>query len=339
MTLEEINRPVDLDATTFDCVFREGFVFTNLNRPNTVYNALVIRNPSHARPWGSATPISERSFEEHVALVNALGLEKACVIADDFVFLRDCPSLRHLLLRLPSHCEDGFDYSFVSRLEGIKSLQCVTEYGKFDEKHTSVSYSGLQGLEYLKLFGDGHMGFEALDSVKSLRLHYSKRTKPENIFCSRELDSLALIVTNVTDLDGIERSERMQCLELSYNRRLSDISALQKVSSTLKGLRIEKCAKIKDFSVLRELHQLEYLHLEGSNVLPDLRFLESMPHLKCLSLRMKVEDGDLERCLSVPFVHCGRIYKHYNMEAHELPKDYSKITRGADGIDEWRRIF
>ena len=43
---------------------------------------------------------------------------------------------------------------------------------------------------------------------------------------------------------------------------------------------IENCPKIKDFSVLKELKNLELLQLYGKNELPDLSFIRHMKNLK-----------------------------------------------------------
>ncbi len=59
--------------------------------------------------------------------------------------------------------------------------------------------------------------------------------------------------------------KKLQCLYLYDNRSLSDISELEGVKNSLKALRIENCAKIKDFSVLEKLENLELLDLSGSN--------------------------------------------------------------------------
>jgi len=128
----------------------------------------------------------------------------------------------------------------------------------------------------------------------------------------------------------------MQCLYLLYNRKLEDISALAKVKSTLKALRIVNCAKIKDFSVLSELENLELLELWGSNSLPDLKFLNNLKKLKTFIFNVNILDGDLTPCLNLSYVYCGKSKRYYNLKDKDLPK--GRYIRGNESIDEWRRL-
>lgn len=157
-----------------------------------------------------------------------------------------------------------------------------------------------------------------------------------DLFCSKELDTLRLIQCGVYSLDGIETSEKIQCLYLDYNRSLRDISALEKVKKTLRLLRIDCCPKIEDFSVLGELENLELLELTGSNTLPDLNFIKRMKNLKTFVFNFNVSDGDLSPCLDLSYVYSDRNRKHYNIKDKDLPKN--EYVRGNENIEEWRRL-
>ena len=119
----------------------------------------------------------------------------------------------------------------------------------------------------------------------------------------------------------MQKSQSMQCLYLYYNRYLSDISALEKIKHTIKALRIENCPKIQDFSVLHNLHNLEFLIVKGSNTLQNLSFIKNMPKLRYLHLTMNVADGDLSVCLSLSYAKIKN-RKHYTHKDSELPKFY-----------------
>ena len=67
---------------------------------------------------------------------------------------------------------------------------------------------------------------------------------------------------------------------------------------------------------------LEYLILDGSQTLPDLRFLKKMPKLKFFTFSMTVEDGDLTPCLDIPYARCDKGKKHYNLKDKDLPKEH-----------------
>ena len=123
----------------------------------------------------------------------------------------------------------------------------------------------------------------------------------------------------VQTLDGVGTYPQFESMNLYHNRALCDISALAGVSGSLKELTIESCPKIKDFSVLSSLENLEYLYLFGNNNLPNLDFLQNMKKLKVFNFTMNVEDGDLTNCLSIPCATCKN-RKHYNLKDSQLPK-------------------
>lgn len=134
----------------------------------------------------------------------------------------------------------------------------------------------------------------------------------------------------------VSADKKLQCLYLYYNRSLSDISALEGVKDSLKALRIENCAKIKDFSVLEKLENLELLDLSGSNEIPSLSFIRKLKNLKMFVFSVNVLDGDLTPCKDLSYAACVRGRKHYNMKDRDLPK--GKVTRGNEDIELWRRF-
>ena len=109
-------------------------------------------------------------------------------------------------------------------------------------------------------------------------------------------------------------------LSIFDNRKLEDISVLSEISATLTALEIDCCGKIKDFSVLSSLSNLQSLRLIGSNKLPDLSFVKNLPELKVFDFRMNVLDGDLTPCLPIPYVSIQN-RKHYNHK----DSDFSKL--------------
>ena len=108
------------------------------------------------------------------------------------------------------------------------------------------------------------------------------------------------------------------------------------VKNSLKALRIENCAKIKDFSVLEKLENLELLDLSGSNEIPSLSFIRKLKNLKVFVFSVNVLDGDLTPCKDLSYAACVRGRKHYNMKNRDLPK--GKVTRGNEDIELWRRF-
>lgn len=151
-----------------------------------------------------------------------------------------------------------------------------------------------------------------------------------------KLDMLDLTSSKIKSLDGCQQIKKLQCLYLYYNRSLSDISALEGVKDSLKALRIENCAKIKDFSVLEKLENLELLDLSGSNEIPNLSFIRKLKNLKVFVFSVNVLDGDITSCKDLSYAACVRGRKHYKMKDRDLPK--GKVTRGNEDIELWRRF-
>ena len=218
----------------------------------------------------------------------------------------------------------------------IKSLQCSTIYGYREEFSTFIDCSKINGLEDIHVTNFGYKNFNTVETLKGLSLsNYEKRDISE-AFSSSILDTLSIFQSKIITLEGIQKSQKMQCLYLYYNRSLQDISALKKVKRTLRALRIENCPKINDFSVLSELENLELLELSGSNELPSLSFLKKMKNLKTFIFNMNVKDGDLTPCLDLSYVYSEKNRKHYNLKDTDLPKD--QYIRGNETIEKWRRL-
>ena len=191
-------------------------------------------------------------------------------------------------------------------------------------------------MEYLYVCCDSDVNFEKITSLKTLSVTEYKGDNINKLFLCKELDTLELTSCNIRTLDGMENTPKMQCLYLNYNRRLCDISALKNARKTIKALRICKCPKISDFSVLAQLENLEFLFLEGSNKIPNLDFLKSLPNLKTFIFDMEISDGNLLPCMRLSYAHCGKTHKHYNVRSKDLPKGV--YYRGNDNIEFWRRI-
>ncbi len=317
-------------------ILRNGFPFTAISHPANVYDAIVVRYPQDVPCFSSRINGSSHSLKEQVELINRYRIEKAIIIAESIDFITMCPTLKHLRIIPADSSGDEFDYSPLYKMSQIKSLQCSTVYGFREEFSTCIDCAKINGLEDIHIANIRYKNFNTVGTLKGLGLsNYEKRDMSE-AFSSSILDTLSIFQSKITTLEGIQKSQKMQCLYLYYNRSLQDISALKKVKRTLRALRIENCPKINDFSVLGELENLELLELSGSNELPGLSFLKKMKSLKTFIFNMNVENGDLTPCLDLSYVYSEKNRKHYNLKDTELPK--SQYVRGNETIEEWRRL-
>lgn len=86
--VDSIYENVDYRALADHYIVRDGFVFVPLTYPYDVFDAILIRNPQKAKCFSPLLPYSERSLDEHIALINELKLEKAKIIANNMISIR-----------------------------------------------------------------------------------------------------------------------------------------------------------------------------------------------------------------------------------------------------------
>lgn len=314
---------------------RAGYIFTSLTFPYNVYDAIVIRCPIQADVDCPQYAKSMKSLEEHISLINEYQLEKAVVLAESLDFIVQCSSLKYIHI-IPATEKEAFDFSPIYKMPEIVSLTCQTCYGSKEDLYSWIDYQKVKGLIEIGVSGKGHINYNKIDTLKTLQISDGKIKNFTDAFCSRRMDTIRAIACGIKSLDGIEQSENMTCLYLHYNRSLRDISALKKIKTTLRALRIENCPKIEDFSVLHELENLELLEITGNNVLYDLSFLKRMKKLKTFIFSVNILDGDLTPCLKLEYAYCDRNRKHYNLKDKDLPK--GQYIHGNESIEIWRRL-
>lgn len=311
----------DVSAFQQGYLYRQGYVFAPLTQSN-IYDAIVIRNPSHCQAWCPQHGFSDHSLEEHIELINQYHLEKAIIIADDISFITRCSSLKYLKIVLADTAVDKFDYSPLYDMPCIKELTCTTAYGGPKERlHTTIDYSKVKGLVKVGVSGKGHLNYNLVDTLEELHISGDKAHENlSSISSSQNLKRIWFLQSGLKSLSGIERFPKMQDLSFDYMRSLCDISQLSLVANSLRALSIENCPKITDFSVLYDLVNLEHLHLYGKNELPSLGFLNKMKKLKTFVFSMNVADCDLSPCLQIPYASTYHNRKQYNFKDKDLPK-------------------
>lgn len=311
-------------------IIKDGFEFCAIVYPFNQCNAIRVIDKMY-------------SPDQYVRYINAHGIEQADIMMPELDFLKNCPTLKHIKISPSSADSVNFDFSPLYSHPEIISLHCINEYCIREARKLkcipTIDYSHFPKLQNLSFTANsGSINFAEIPSLKTLVVggYCNKSRDLSGLFCSRELDTLRLNECKEHSLNGIEVSENLQCLYISYNRLLEDISALSKVKDTLRALRIMNCPKIKDFSVLGMLEKLELLEISGSNELQDLSFIKQMSSLQTFIFDVPVLDGDLTPCLSLSYAHCRKSRKHYNLTDKYLPK--GTLKRGNETIDLWRRL-
>ena len=300
-----------------------------------VKDAIVIWNPSDAMIVTPVLPRSKKTLEEHIAYIQSNNIKKAIVAAEDIAFLQQCTGLEYLMV-YPALSAENFDYSPLYEMPNIKWLQCKTMYGlkamynvKETVKVSDLDYSRFPNLKVLIIDGEkGHQNVQAAGTVETLAFvsDYPGSRNLSGFVPGESLVSFSIANSPIQTLDGIETASKLRRLELSCNRKLTDISALRHLRHSLAYLEIDSCGKISDFSVLSELQALECLILKGTNTLADLSFLKDLPKLKNLTFEMNVSDGDLSLCEHIPYVSIKN-RKHYSHKDSDLPKGYIDLDK------------
>lgn len=304
-------------------LYTDDFFMRNLNDIKGK-DAIVVFNPADAVVVSPVFLRSRKSLQEHIEYIRNNNIKKAIVVAENIQFLTQCPSLEYLMV-FPAITANDFDYSPIYEMPNIKWLQCRTIYGVNEDKVATIDYSRFRELKRLGVSGGkGHLNVQTAKDAVSLLFDFGFPNAKNlmGFIPGKALENLSISQSSIQSLQGIEETLKLRRLELAYNRSLTDISTLCHFGETLRYLEIDTCGKIKDFSVLKELHNLEFLILKGSNILPDLSFVKEMPKLKSLHLTMNVEDGDLSLCEGLPYVKIKN-RKHYTHKDNELPKDYT----------------
>lgn len=281
---------------------------------------LVVLSPFDVVWEGPVLARSRKTLDEHVQYIRENQLEKVFVVAEDISFLRRCPSITSAII-IPAYSAAKFDYSPLYDMPNLKELICQTVYGYKEDLRADVDYSHFPSLQFV--YASGAKGHRNLESVKGLRHLYLGQGQPASKtlieFDFSTLTEFDLCQSPIRSLQGIEQAACLKKLSLSYCRSLEDVNALVSIGETLTSLEIVSCGKIKDFSWLYHLPNLENLVLFGSNNLTNLSFLASMPNLKSFRFKMNVLDGDLSLCKNVPYVYCKN-RRHYNLKNEDLPK-------------------
>ncbi len=296
-------------------IIRDGFAFTSLSKTN-IFDALIVRKSTQAHSFCDSHSVGSRTADECVELINRYGLKNAVFITNDASIIKQCPTLTSFTLYLDSESKESINMSYLYLLSGVRNFSLGDKHG-IDEIYTGgtskLLFQKLQTLKSLNMCGKDEKSNVKTTDIQTI----------EN-FDLPQLLKLSIIQCGITNLKGIENCPKLQSLELSNMRFLSDISDIGKLSMTLRSLCIESCPKIADFSEISELENLEYLELKGNNELPSLDFIKGLHKLKYLILTMNVRDGDIGYLKNLQYVDaiCKR---HYNLKNKDLPKDRTDL--------------
>ena len=319
---------------------RDNFAFTSIHHPLTKNDAIIVQDQGCVRYQEYKIP--DHTEEEYVEYINRNRIESAKIEVSDLAFLRRCPSLKYLCISLRRDATEDFDYSPLYDLPEVRAVSCQNVADDFsgypiDYPLVEIDYAKIHGLLDLSVQPNKKtLNIEKIDTLRSLYIvSYKSKTKNlQTLFSSKQLRIMTIIGGNTASLDGIEKSEKLQCLYLYYGKYLKDISALEKVKKTLRLLCIDHCPNIEDYSVFEKMENLQTLMIYGDNKISDIQFIRKMKSLKRFRFSVNILDGDLSPCLALEEASSSVNRRHYNLKDNQLPKNY-ECPFGTEGIEEW----
>lgn len=299
----------------------DDFAFTH---SNNIYekDTLIIHNPPEAICFSPVLMHSRKTLTEHIDFIAEAHIKKAIVVAEDISFLRECPDLEDLRI-VPPLSVTEYDYSPVYDMPNLRRLS--VEKPEEAKGSVALDVGRINGLRCLSFnYWHSDLNLACAQSLKTLYLDIDHRRETDLGFLSRHcpLENLSIGSSHIVSLLGIENAPCLKRLNLYYNRRLESIENLRSVKNSLIWLEIDSCNAIRDYSVLAELENLEYLSLKGSKSLPSLDFIGKLEKLKCLIIKINVLDGDLSGCLHIPYVSVQN-KRHYSHNDSDFSKERS----------------
>ena len=239
------------------------------------------------------------------------------------------PNLKKLVLR-PGEIKSGtLEHLKGLRIEALKIDYCSDEFDDY-----TLDLSWFPELELL--VSRSSRNFANAKGCPRLQTIIVTDWMEPDLGSLRQSSITALKVLRgkLKTLHGIEDSGLLS-LSLSYQRGLSDVSALQSLIG-LESLQIDHCPKI-DLQTLPELPHLKYLELYGSQTVRDLGFLRNFPQLDRFLFDIRIAGGQLAPLLSLSHSVSLIDRAHYSLKDRELPKASTPFH--SDCIPSWLEIL
>ncbi|MFB9275602.1 hypothetical protein [Cohnella cellulosilytica] len=250
---------------------------------------------------------------------------------DDYVKYINQNDIRSIYFNSGYYHLDNVDC--LERLQNIETINIGAAISNFDGLYRSnesikllllgditgpIDLIRMKSVEEMAIEMNKHvLNLEKCTQLKELRIWKYKKNNLIELSDLTNLSSIAITQSSLVSLDGCNRMNGLEQVELNYMSKLEDLSQLAELVDTLKVLRIESCKKI-DFDFLHRLKNLEKLSLIDSGSIPNLSFVKNLPKLKFLVFsKTNVIDGDLSYCEGIEYVAFDN-KKHYT---HKL-KDF-----------------
>jgi hypothetical protein len=202
-------------------------------------------------------------------------------------------------LKLGQSFLKGIHISLDGRID-ISPINSLTNLEYFESNNNrllgKIDFSNFPQLKYLNFGYSDYVftGFESLTNLVDLNVNnwpYS------DLHRMNHLSQLGILefqfAKKLKSLNGIKALENLYELHFYSAQQLEDISALEGVAKNIKKITFELTSRIKDFSVLEKMPNLEKLYLFRCAPIPSIQFLKKLKNLKYAYIGTEVLDGDV----------------------------------------------
>ncbi|MFO0870956.1 MAG: leucine-rich repeat domain-containing protein [Pirellulales bacterium] len=246
----------------------------------------------------------------------------------DLNFLREFPDLRYLELVNQKRVD-------------TRPLECLSNLrGLFIETPgAGIDFSWFPELEIF--MGDWHVDNCHLGHCDELRTVSLRQFKPRSndltdLAQITRLESLHLVKTEISSLNGVETLEDLRYLEIAYAPKLTSLDALADGNCGIREFGLESAKKVASYRPLASISCLRRLRLFACAPMPDLHWTSGMNRLDSFSfVETLVEDGDLSPLLELPRLrYVGTMdKKHYNYKFAKLNQLLEERARPRTGSE------
>jgi hypothetical protein len=187
--------------------------------------------------------------------------------------------------------EDSFD---LTPINGLPNLNYISLSGNY--------YKGIIDLAYLENFTELRIGYnlqnflniDRIVSMQILELYSWPYETFEHIHKLENLEWLEIYRSpKLKGLSGLEKMRKLCSLSFKSVPNLTNIESLESIATSLMKLSFELARKVKDFTVLDKLHNLESFYIYESAPIHSIQFLKQLKNLKYAYIGTEVLDGDV----------------------------------------------
>lgn len=303
---------------------------------------------------GTTVFIDKDNVQESVQYIQIHQIKRVEVTYDyeesQIDFLSECPTVEFLSL-------EGSSVKDISGIYYLKTLKALVINDT--SRSLAVDFSRLTSLEsIIGTLPPKAVEIGSLINLKKL-LIWDYKPKGKNlkeIADLKALEDIDITNSNITSLEGIQGLTKVRNLALFRMRALTNIEAIQHLSENLTSLQIEGAKNVQDFSSIRNVQSLEYLTLNNCGMIPSIRFIRQLPHLKGIQFwDSTIVDGDVSPCIELEYIHFTnkKHYSHRLIEgarvndrptfiARSIPANTESVSQNANlsedslPTEEWR---